>query len=225
MISSESRLVFRGDKCEERLYLHNLTFCEGGKLISVRKTAMPDLDGIIARHKARYHLVAFFCRPGMKVLDFPCGSGYGSEVLDDTGIIYEGYDLDQATISYCNYLYKGSFFTGDLTAPALVPENYDVIACMEGLEHISKDFQRPLVKAFYHALKPNGTLIISCPEAQYGKSGPNDLNPFHLWELTLTDFNLLISEYFKNMTILSVNDTLHNGSKANCMYGICRKGG
>lgn len=216
--------MIRGGTSEERLYLRDEEFRQGGKLIRIRKTAMPDIDSIIARHKARYHLVAFFCRPGMRVLDFPCGSGYGAEVLESQGVQYEGYDLDAPTIAYCNKLYSGSFYVGDMTSPSLVPENYDIIACMEGIEHIGAQFQKQLIKAFSHALKPNGNLIISCPETPKETSGPSDLNPFHLWELTYLDFHVLLSEYFSHVQTIFIQDTLHNGSMATCMYGICRRG-
>ena len=212
----------RGGESEERLYLHDLKVTEGGKVIRIRKTAMPDIESIVARHKARYHLPAFFCRPGMRLLDFPCGSGYAHEIFSDLGIYYEGYDIDSPTISYCNHLYQGDFYVGDLTEPALIPDNYDIIACIEGLEHIGKAHQKPLIMAFFYALKPNGILVVSSPEA-IEESGPSDKNPHHKWELTYNDFTMLLSNVFDSVQILTHPEILHNGTKTNQLFGICRK--
>ena len=67
----------RGGTNEERLYLNDL------HSHGVLRTNMPNMKDLVARHKARYHLAAFVARPDMKVLDFPCGSGYGAEILDN----------------------------------------------------------------------------------------------------------------------------------------------
>jgi len=179
---------------------------------------MPDMDGIVARHKARYHLGAFLARSGMKVLDFPCGSGYGADIIKDVN--YIGMDVDEPTITYANYHHNGVFFVNDMTCPKEIGFDYDLILCVEGLEHIEKKFQEPLIEQFYYALKPGGRLLVSMPEG----SGPNPDNPYHLWELTFNDFMTLLRNVFINVQIVCHDDMLHNGKKANLMFGICRKG-
>ena len=88
----------RGGTNEERLYLFD------AKWLDIEATNMPDMPGIIARHKGRYHLAAFLARPGMKVLDFPCGSGYGAQILKEVGIKYVGADYDSETIEFAKSL-------------------------------------------------------------------------------------------------------------------------
>jgi len=219
-------MIERGGTNEERLYLNDLEFDCEDQICIVRKTDMPNIYEIIQRHKARYMLPAFFVRSGMKVLDFPCGSGYGSEILSGPQIDYEGRDYDKPTIQYCNQFYHGTFLCGDLSDPSLDGMKYDLIACIEGLEHCNQESQLPLIKAFYEALKHDGILVVSSPCNPTCVSGRSEKNPYHKWELTYEDFENLLKNEFPGpyVQIIQHEAILHNGIKSNMLYGICRKG-
>jgi len=204
----------RGGKIEERLYLYDMPS------LGIEKTDMPNMADLIARHKARYYLVGFFCRPGMKVLDFPCGSGYGSEVLAPFGIRYEGRDIDDVTLHYCRAKYDGIFGHGDLALPHLTADFYDIIACIVGLEHIDEYAQENLIYNFFMALRPGGILVVSTPEKQ-GET----INQYHRHELTNREFYALLEDNFCDVQVLEHKDTLHNGTQTNLLMGICRKEG
>jgi 2-polyprenyl-3-methyl-5-hydroxy-6-metoxy-1,4-benzoquinol methylase len=207
----------RGGTNEARLYLNDLDSH------GILRTNMSNMNDLIARHKARYHLGAFLARPDMKVLDFPCGSGYGAEIIDN--VEYIGMDIDQDTIHYARNFYPfASFDVNDLTNPKDIGENYDLILCIEGLEHIGMQYQEPLVETFYNALKPGGRLLVSMPEAP-DQSGPSPDNKYHLWELSFMHFHTMLWNRFDTgVQIINHEDTLHNGVKSNCLYGICLRG-
>jgi len=218
-------MIERGGTNQERLYLFDMNFQVHGKPISIKKTDMPDMRDIIHRHQSRYSLPIFFSRPGMKVLDFPCGSGYAYSLFNN--VIYEGMDNDWVTIEYARRLYCNSekvFLKNDLEKPSLSNNKYDIIACIEGLEHIDLKFQQPLIECFKKALKVGGRLIVSSPEA-YDKSGPSKDNPYHKGELTKLGFTGLLESVFKNIHIITIEDKLHNGNKANLMFSVCQKEG
>jgi len=190
--------------------------------LEVERTELPDINQLIARHKSRYHLGAFLARPGMKVLDFPCGSGYGSELLGYVN--YTGMDNDPVTIEYANLFYEcegRGFYVGDLTKPN-IDDNYDLILCIDGPEHIKREYQASLIETFYHSLNPGGTLLTSMPETK--ESGSSAINQYHLGELTFDDFSSLLHKEFDDVQIIKHEDTLHNGVKTNCMYAIARRG-
>ena len=210
-----------GTISEGRLFIYDAICSYKGEPVIVKKKVLPDIEETIFRHRQRYHLPAFFLRRDMRVLDFPCGSGYGSETLGIDTIDYHGMDIDGPTIAYCKRVYSDYpnriFWENDLTIPKLPKENFDLIACIEGIEHIEEQYQGPLIKAFYESLSQNGTLIVSSPEKT------NDLNKWHKHEMTLKEFTFILTSYFKDVQILTYRDTLHNGTISNCFYGVCRK--
>lgn len=215
----------------ERLYLRDLEFTmPNGARVKVQKTNIENVDmaDLIARHKGRYSLVGLFCQPRFRVLDFPCGSGYAANLLKEFGVIYEGMELDLQTIEYASRVYGGptaKFIHGDLCYPQLGAEEYDVIACIEGLEHIDREYQSPLIAKLKDALKTGGTLIVSSPENPTGVSGPSLKNQWHKWELTREDFLSLLHFHFggHGVELVTHRATLHTGERTTCFYGTCHK--
>ena len=157
-----------------RLYLQDLKFSmPTGEKVAVKATKIPniDMDDLIARHKGRYYLVGLFCRPNFRILDFPCGSGYAAEILRPLGIKYEGIEIDPYTVEYARKLYGNDtahFAIGDLRNPPKIRSRYDVIACIEGLEHIEMKYQDNLIASLKSALKSGGILVVSSPENPTG---------------------------------------------------------
>ena len=210
-------MIERGGTNEERLYLYDLKLDCLNDICIVKKTDKPNIEDTIARHKGRYYLPAMFCRPKMKVLDFPCGSGYGSEIIQS--LYYEGRDNDEISIEYAKHFYKGIFIVDDLKEPYDSCIKYNLIACIEGLEHIEQIHQGRLIKYFYDALVHGGTLVITTPE----RDG-EITNPYHKWELGKLEFEALLKEQFQDVQILVQKDIDHTGKKTRFLYGIARKG-
>lgn len=223
--------IFRGGE-ELVIFFHDAEFkLEDGTPVKVTKSDIPTakagMEDVFVRHKARYGLVSLYCQPKRRLLDFPCGSGYASELLSQFKIVYEGMDVDPVMVAYARQEYKkyGNFDVGNLRSPQLSREHYDVIACIEGLEHIGQKFQQPLIEACSAALKPGGTFVVSSPEA-IGASGPSESNSEHVWELSRRDFVELLHSVFgqKHVEIISQRGiVMTTGTTTNCLYGVCHR--
>ena len=204
----------------ERLFLEDSSLFSDGQRVDFNKTNLPnvDMEDLIVRHKARYGLVSLFCRTGLKVLDFPCGSGYASKILSEYRVDYFGADIDKRTIDYAiyNYLGYGYFFIMNLK-DIDINKKFDIIACIEGIEHIERKHQSKVIKKLYKLLNPEGVLIISSPEKNENK------NKYHLGEMKKQEFiNLLHGRNWK-VEIITQRNKLSTGEISNCFYGVCKK--
>jgi 2-polyprenyl-3-methyl-5-hydroxy-6-metoxy-1,4-benzoquinol methylase len=216
---------------EERIYPKDAEFSmpTGERVVVTRSTiAGTDMEALFARHYSRYYPVGLFCRPGQRVLDFPCGPGYAAEIFSPFNVAYEGLDFDPVTVEYARHSYQKAgarFALGDLRRPELPEGSYEVIACIEGLEHIEMKYQDALIGAFAAALTPGGVLVVSSPENPSGVSGQSTHNRHHLGELTRTDFLALLHRHFpsEQVELVTAKATLSSGVTTHMFLGICHK--
>jgi 2-polyprenyl-6-hydroxyphenyl methylase/3-demethylubiquinone-9 3-methyltransferase len=102
---------------------------------------------------------------GKKVLDVGCGGGILSEGLAARGAMVTGIDVGEAPLSVAELHKKESGFTIDYRLTTIEelaeqePESYDIIACMEMLEHVPDPSS--IIKACSKALKPGGMIYFS----------------------------------------------------------------
>src|SRR3990167_150799 len=224
-----NKTINLGGSDTENLFLRDFEFdLPSGEHIVVKKTSIPkvDMGDLVARHKGRYYLLGLYARPGFRILDFHCGSGYAADILKEFDVIYYGIDKDPLTIEYARRVYgrkNTSFEIADLGKPNLPDNFFDTIGCIEGIEHIEHKFQSPLIRAFKKALKPEGTLIVSSPENPTDISGPSVHNQWHKWELTKKDFLDLLREHFDNVELVTHKAVLSTGVLTACFYGVCHK--
>lgn len=221
----------RGGSNSERLYLEDDEFkLPDDTHVVISRTDLPgvNMNDLKARHLARYGIVSLFCRPGYKILDFPCGSGYAASLLEPFDIDYLGMDFDPVTVEYARRKYGKpgiNFEVGDLNKPELPKNQFCIISCIEGLEHIPAKSQFNLIRRLKAALRPGGVLVVSSPENPTGFSGKSVHNPHHLWELTRTDFIKLLHTYFPpdKIELITTKESISTKVFTTCFYAVCHK--
>lgn len=155
---------------------------------------------LLIEHIARYHFAADFLHG--RVLDFSCGSGYGSHILAkkckkkiDEVI---GVDINEEVIDYARktYYHPLTTYLNENVIDPLLPEKlgkFDVIVSFETIEHVTEEDQ--FLSNVYHLLKPGGLLLLSTP---FGKGrGEPCGSPFHVHQLTAEEFFDLFPNYQK----------------------------
>ena len=88
------------------------------------------------------------------VLDFGCGSGYGSRALRERFDDVTSFDVFPD-----GYEPEGLKFISDIEV--LKKKNYDVVTCFEVIEHIAEKGQYELMNDLHALCSDNGTLFIS----------------------------------------------------------------
>jgi glycosyltransferase involved in cell wall biosynthesis/2-polyprenyl-3-methyl-5-hydroxy-6-metoxy-1,4-benzoquinol methylase len=153
-------------------------------------------------HIPRYALAAGFT-DGRRVLDFGCGTGYGSAMLATAAESVVGVDIDEGALQWARGTHQAPNITfeqrSDLGA-GLPPGSFDVITCFEMIEHVTAEVQQQLVTNLARVLTSAGLLLISTPNPAvsrlYGE------NPYHYRELDEEEFGALLRAHFAYVTML-----------------------
>lgn len=144
----------------------------------------------------RYKFCVEYCR-GKKVLDIPCGVGWGTSLLKGIDYII-GIDISDEAINYAKKHYEKrnrEFHVGDMQSIPLEDDAVDVIVCLEGFEHVSKDIGARFLKESKRVLRTGGILIMTCPVLnEYGQSTGN---PYHLYEYPEEEFVEILNKNFR----------------------------
>jgi SAM-dependent methyltransferase len=138
-------------------------------------------------HSNRFASIAELCKG--QVLDVACGTGSLADYYFGS---YTGYDISQVAIDEAREIRRkdADFFVRDCVYPEFVGERkWDTIVVAEFFEHIEND--DVLLANIKKWLKPDGRLIISCP------NGPRIPDPTHVRELTIPKLRKKLSPFGK----------------------------
>ena len=156
-------------------------------------------------HLATYEFAVKYVN-GKIVLDYGCGSGYGSHILARKAEKVIAVDIDQDAINYA----KNSFVATNLvfkTVSELTTERFDVITLFQVIEHVSN--AKIFLKEIKKLLNPNGCLLVSTPD-RINRLFPiiqKPWNVFHLKEYSSTSLSNLLNEYFSKVDLLNIGST------------------
>ncbi|CDH43065.1 class I SAM-dependent methyltransferase [Candidatus Contendibacter odensensis] len=143
--------------------------------------------------KMRYKWVKKYCS-GKDVLDIPCGMGWGTSSLTSAKAC-TGVDLSEEAIAEARQRYgnKLRFEIASMAALPFEDRSFDVVSCLEGIEHVPQDVGRKFIDEAFRILRSNGTLLISSP---YCKNGKHSGNPYHVYEYKPDEITSLVENSF-----------------------------
>ncbi len=148
-------------------------------------------------HWHRYAFAAVMAR-GRRVLDAACGEGYGSALLARYADSVVGVDVDADTVEHARTRYQGpaglQFQCASVTSLPLADASIDLIVSFETIEHLSD--QERMLDEFRRVLAPDGILLISSPDRDNYNAPGTEANPYHVRELTRSEFSLLLATRF-----------------------------
>ncbi|MBP6942668.1 MAG: class I SAM-dependent methyltransferase [Candidatus Buchananbacteria bacterium] len=144
-------------------------------------------------HLARYQFALSFVKNTDRVLDVPCGSGYGTNLLATKAKTATGIDIHPGAIQHAQEFFAAqniNFLVADMQtieASFSTQGTFDLITSFEGIEHIEK--QEEFLAGISKLLTDDGYLIISTPRKPHG-------SPYHTVEFSLEAFKEILSKNF-----------------------------
>jgi ubiquinone/menaquinone biosynthesis C-methylase UbiE len=151
-------------------------------------------------HWHRYHFAARWAA-GKRVLDVACGEGYGSALLARRAAHVTGADLSPEAIAHAGEAYSRvpnlEFACAPCTQLPLEDAAIDLAVTFETIEHIAE--QAAFLDELARVLKPDGVLILSCPNKLEYSDKRAFKNEFHVKELYREELAKLVSGRFPQM--------------------------
>jgi SAM-dependent methyltransferase len=152
---------------------------------------------IWVEHWHRYHFAARWAR-GKRVLDVACGEGYGTALLARHAAHVTGVDLAPEAIAHARATYAGlgnaEFVAASCTQMPLADASFDAVVSFETLEHIPA--QEEFLAEVARVLKPEGVLVLSCPNKLEYSDKRDFANEFHVKELYRDELAALVARHF-----------------------------
>ena len=127
----------------------------------------PEQEAALLRHYSRVLNGMLPADKSARIVDVGCGMGRALLALKSLGYSNLcGLEYDEGQAAYCRSKGLEVELTQD-TPGALRRrvQSFDLVLCMDVLEHIPHDAQLDFVTAIHEALKPGGKLICTVPNA------------------------------------------------------------
>lgn len=155
-------------------------------------------EATIGEHLARYRFVFDLLRPGVRVVDAACGSGYGAALLSERAGHVVAIDISTHALKWAQttqFRPNVSLIRADLagTIPVLT-NSVDVAVSFETLEHIQAKSR--FLQELHRIVRPGGRLIVSTPDRDVYSSLIGYKNSHHKRELSRSEFVELVTEHF-----------------------------
>ena len=147
-----------------------------------------------AIHFAHYASGISFVK-GKRVLDIACGEGYGSFLLKEAGALsVVGVDISETSISQAKKLFADKnleYLVADLNKPLSLfkKHEFDVVISAETIEHLENP--EIFLESIKQLIKPDGIIILTCPNDHLYYPNDNKSNPFHIRKYSFEEFQAL----------------------------------
>lgn len=153
-------------------------------------------------HIATYEYAKNFVK-NKKLLDYGCGSGYGTHMLSQVAENVTGADISEEAVDFA----RKEFHSPNLRFMKIAElgnEKFDIITSFQVIEHVPNDYE--YTDKLKKLLNPGGVLIISTPDKTHRlfKYIQQPWNIFHLKEYTAESLEKTLFKHFKKVEILKI---------------------
>lgn len=175
------------------------------RIVEEHRSSSPQSYLVYLFHVVTYDYVQDLVR-GQEVLDFGCGSGYGTARIAQTCKRIVGIDIAAEAITYAQAKFKADNLQFARIEPAdgqplpFDDQSFDVVLSFQVIEHVP-DVHRYLAE-IRRVLRPGGLLVVATPDRSSRLlSLQKPWNVFHLREYSDSDLKDALSAQFDRVTI------------------------
>jgi len=170
------------------------------------------LSGVchLTRYKYVLREIFKYKKRKWRLLDFGCGSGYGTAMFAKYCQKAYGLDRSKIAIEYAAHKYGEDnlvFISGNAlnreTLRKLGKQKFDLIVSFDVIEHI-KDYKK-YIKNAYYLLAKNGRLIIETPNRLIGEKYHQKMNEYHIKEFSPAELKHALKRKFRYVKLIGQN--------------------
>ena len=142
------------------------------------------------------------------VLNYGCGSGYGTYTLSKKAKFVIGIDISCDTIRYARHNYSSNnidFKTMSSFNNKKFKEKFDTITSFQVIEHVFNADE--YLKNIYNLLKPGGIFLLTTPNKK-NRLFPIIQKPWNIYHIKeYSEFSLkkILQKYYKKVDILNIS--------------------
>ena len=183
--------------------------CTGERVIEDAYKASASSYLIYLFHIATYEFCRSYVR-GRTVLDFGCGSGYGTHRLASDCAHITGIDISAEAIEFAINTYAGDNLdyrqVGDVQTNPIpfADEQFDTVISFQVMEHI--DAVGSYLDEIQRVLRKDGTVVIATPDRStrlYRKQRP--WNAYHVVEYSPESFSRALGNRFRHVELFGMS--------------------
>ncbi len=152
-------------------------------------------------HMATYQFAVPYVT-NKKVLEFGCGSGYGSDYISGYCSDITAVDISNSAIEFAKEKFKKKNLSFDKIediekTPLKFDDNiFDIVISFQVIEHLSDD--HAFLSELFRVLKKGGILLLATPDKTHRIfSFQKPWNRYHIREYSMSELKSRISEYFQ----------------------------
>lgn len=140
---------------------------------------------------------------GKRVLDYGCGTGYGSLMISDIAKHVTAVDLSKDAVDFARQHYSANNLDFK-NISELTTEKFDVITSFQVIEHVPDN--KKYIEKLKSLLNPGGYLLLSTPDKiiRLFNYIQKPWNAFHLKEYSYDSLNDLLHKYFTKVEVLKI---------------------
>jgi 2-polyprenyl-3-methyl-5-hydroxy-6-metoxy-1,4-benzoquinol methylase len=152
------------------------------------------------------HMLLRYClamehAAGKRVLDTCSGLGWGAHLIAGVAGEIVGIDLDEGAVDFCRRQWpdrNARFVAGSVLELPFEPESFDVVLCMEAIEHFTQADGRRYLGELRRVCRAGGMLVGSSafPETRAEADALCAKNPHHLYIYTRAEMRALLADAF-----------------------------